>query len=242
MKLLAIVLLIALCVPAVAADILLPADPDFTWGAKCPAEAQSSLELARTKWRDAASVPTSPACLRSTRHTRIDEQYLGELVGRSDQGQVAYNLLDCAMAKLKSLDECKDQYARSVSAAGASVPESAKRFDDSYYLLRSRIKLAMGLARAAISRQLTEPSTSNYCFQAMESSIDALRNAADDAQKVPGGAKRAESIRKFRSILFGAWEQAQRSKDTNAIGEIDLTRAFDVSGLLSGDGRAQSRL
>ena len=125
--------------------------------------------------------------------------------------------------------------------AGRSAPGSAKRFDDSYYYLASRIKLATGLARAAISRQMTGRQTSNYCYQAMESAIDALRDAADDAQKVPGGLKRSESIRKLRSALFDAWERAQLSKDTSLIGEIELAKAFDESGLL-GDSRAHVRL
>lgn len=75
----------------------------------------------------------------------------------------------------------------------------------------------------------------------MESAIDALRDAASDAEKHPGGAKRAESIRKLRSGLFDVWESAQLSKDTTQIGQIDLRSAFDVSGLADGS-LPQSRL
>ncbi len=125
--------------------------------------------------------------------------------------------------------------------ADAAAPDTTATFDPLFYLLRSRIKLATGLARAGISIDMTGPDTSNYCFEAMESAIDALRDAADDAAKVPGGAKRSEAIRKLRSTLFGVWERAQSSKDTQPIGEIDLAKAFDRAGILDAS-HTQSRL
>lgn len=242
MKGLIVLLLIALSMSVVASESPVLSEPDFAWGGKCSAKVNASLVLAHAKWRETCSMPKSPECLRSTKQTLFDEKYLRELLGRADQEQISYNLLDTALAKVKSLDECKALYADATKTAGSAAPESAMRFDDSYYLLRSRIKLAAGLARSAIARQMTGPETSSYCFQAMESGIDTLRDAADDAQKVPGGAKRAECVRKLRSILFDAWERAQRSKDTNPISEIDLTRSFDDSGLLPSSNRAQSRL
>jgi len=241
MRSLLVVLVVTLCLSAAASESFVDADPDFSWGGKRPAAARVTLELARAKWHDANAVPQSPKWLRAPALTRFDETYFRELLGRADQGPMAYGLLDAAMRKQKSLDECRTLYAKAVKDAGRSAPGSAKRFDDSYYYLASRIKLATGLARAAISRQMTGRQTSNYCYQAMESAIDALRDAADDAQKVPGGLKRSESIRKLRSALFDAWERAQLSKDTSLIGEIELAKAFDESGLL-GDSRAHVRL
>lgn len=241
MRIVVLALLMAMCAPVAAAVNAPPAEPDFAWGAGCSAEVNASLGQAKGKWQEASEMPTSPEWLRSKKNTSFDDRYLRELIGRQDQGAVAYSLLDMAVRKQKALDECKALHARAVSGAAGAAPESTKRFDDSYYLLRSRIKLATGLARASIARQMTDPSSSGYCFQAMEAAIDALRDSADDAQKVPGGLKRAETIRKLRSTLFEAWEQAQRSKDTDLIGEVDLPLAMDESGL-AGDNQALERL
>lgn len=238
MRTLVLALLIALSVSAFAAEH----DPDFSWGAKSTAQVRASLDLAQAKWREASAVPKSPECLRSPKQTSFDEHYLRELLGRPDQAQIPYCLLDAAAGGLKRLDECKALYARALAGAGKPAPDSAKRFDDSYHLLRSRLKLATGIARALVSQRMAASSTSSYCYQAMESAIDALRDAADDARKVSGGAKRADSILKLRSTLFDAWERAQRARSTDPIGEIDLRKAFDESGLLTSDGRAQSRL
>ncbi len=231
-RLLIAALLIVASIPALAANATVAAAPDFAWGARSSAKVQSLLTDAQAKWNAAASLPTSPDCLRSAKCKCLDETYLRELVRRTDQGQVAYALLDAAMGRLAALDSCRKLYTEAIRLAGSSAPGSAQRFDDSYYLLHSRIKLAIGLSRAAISRQVTDPDSCSYCFQAMESAIDALRDAADDAQKVTDGAKRADSIRKLRSVLFSAWEEAQRTKDTNPIGAIDIRSAFDESGLL----------
>lgn len=231
MRSLLLIVLVALMLPAAASESLVPADPDFSWGKGCPSAVRHSLEEARAKWRDASVVPSSPKWLSAPARTRFDEKYFRELLGRADRDPMAYGLLDTAMRKQKSLDECRTLYAKAVKDAGRSAPASAKRFDDPYYYLRSRIKLAIGLARAAISRQMTAQTTSGYCFQAMESAVDALRDAADDAQRVPGGAKSSESIRKLRSALFDVWERAQVSKDTGLIGAIDLSKIFDESGI-----------
>lgn len=240
MKALIIALLIALCVTPVAADNVTATEPDFAWGASS-VKTQSLLAAAQAKWKAASSMPTTPECLRSAKNKCFDESYIRELVGKSDQGRVAYSLLDAAMARLSALDECKDIYTKAIKAAGSSAPASTRQFDNHYYFLRSRLKLALGLSRAAISRQITGPGSLSYCFQAMESSIDALRDAADDAQKTVNGGPRAESIRKLRSVLFATWEQAEKQKDGNLIGGIDLPKAFDESGLAR-DVRAQYRL
>jgi hypothetical protein len=219
--------------PAAAHGSLAPAQPDFSWGKSLPSPVRHSLEVASAKWRDANSVPTSPKWLKSPKLTVFDEYYFRELLQQADQGPMAYSLLDAAFRKQKSLDECRSLYAKTVKQAGRSAPASAIRFDDSYYYLRSQIKLATGLSRAAISREMTSSETSNYCFQAMESAIDALRDAADDAGRVPGGAKRSDCIRKLRSELFDRWERAQLSKNTALIGGINLQSIFDNSGLAS---------
>lgn len=203
--------------------------PDFAWGGKFPAAVKTPLKLAEGKWREAASVPTSPQWLKSSKNKSFDETYMREILGREG---FAYDLLDVAMTKLKRIDECRSSYAKAVSAAGSKAPAIAtKGFDESYYLLKSRIRLAIGLARAEVSREMMGDDESGYCFQAMESAVDALRDAAIDAEKAPGGAARAERIRKFRTTLFDTWEAAERSKDTNVIGGIDLPKAWDGSGL-----------
>ena len=209
--------------PACASD-----GPDFAWGAKLPVAVKTPLKLAEGKWREAASVPTSPQWLKSTRNKSFDEAYLREILGREG---FAYDLLDVAMTKLKRIEECKALYAKAVSAAGSRAPASAKGFDDSSYLLKSRIRLAIGLARAEISREMMGDDESGYCFQAMEAAVDALRDAALDAEKATGDSVRAERIRRFRTSLFDVWEAAEKSKDTDVIGGIDLPKAWDDSGL-----------
>jgi len=229
-----VALLVLAFAPARAADKL-PADPDFSWASKCSSQVRAGLALARTDWRAASVVPPKDA---KSSERRFDEHYFHELLDGDD---ASYGLLDSAVRRLKSLEDCKAEYAKAIKLAGKSAPAAAAPFDPPYYLLRSRIRIGLGLARASVAIQMTGPDTSNYCFEAMESAIDALRDSADDAAKVPGGARRADSIRKLRTILFDVWESAQRSKDTRLIGEIDLVRAFDRSGLLD-TGQTQSRL
>lgn len=234
MRGLVIGVILGLLACAAGASDVASAVPDFAWGTNCPAAVKASLKLAEGKWREAASVPTSPQWLKSARNKSFDEAYLREILGREG---FAYDLLDVAMTKMKRIDECRGLYAKAVSAAGSRAPAGAKGFDDSYYLLKSRIRLAIGLARAEVSREmvgrdaLARDDTSGYCFQAMESAIDALRDAAIDAEKAPGGAARAERIRKFRTSLFDVWEAAQRTKDTNLVFGIDLLKVWDNSGL-----------
>jgi hypothetical protein len=232
------VLLIALCAISAASDSKPPADPDFSWASNCSPEVRTALDRARVNWQAAATVPPKD---KKSPARRFDEAYLRELLTSPDRDAAIYSLLDTAVRRQKQLEDCRTEYLRAVTLARSTSPDTTSAFDPPYYLLRSRIKLATGLARAAISAQMTGQDTSNYCFEAMESAIDALRDAAADAAKVPGGAKRAESISKLRSILFDVWERAQRAKDTNLIGEIDLARAFDQSGVLDAS-RTQSRL
>lgn len=201
--------------------------PDFAWGAKSTEAVRASLKQAELKWQEAARVPASPDWLKS-KSKSFDEIYLREILTRDG---FAYDLLDVGMAKLKRIDECKDLYAKAVSAAGTSAPASAKTFDDAYYLLKGRIRLAIGISRAEISREMMGGDESGYCFQAMEAAIDALRDSALDAEKAPDGAARAERIRKFRTSLFDVWEAAQRTKETKLIGHIDLIKMWDDSGL-----------
>ncbi len=213
-------------------------DPDFAWASSCSTEVKAALDRAKADWQAASMVLPKDEKLPQQ---RFDELYLRELMNRPNWGAASCDLLDTAFSRKKSLDSCKAEYLNAVALACASAPDTASAFDVPYYLLRSRIKLAMGISRAAISLYMTKTENSNYCFEAMESAIDALRDSADDSDRVPGGAKRAESIRKFRSILFEIWERAQRSKDTKPIGEIDLAKVFDQSNLL-GACHTQSRL
>lgn len=211
-----------------ACPVLAGNAPDFAWGAGLSPSVQSSLKQAEVKWREAAAVPTSPEWLKSSKNKTFDEAYLREVLGREDY---AYDLLDAAMTKLKRVDESRNLYTKALSAAGSRAPATAKSFDTPYYLLKSRIRLAIGLSRAEISREMMGEDQSGYCFQAMESAIDALRDAAIDAEKGPDGAARDEQIRKFRTSLFETWEAAQRSKNTELIGAINLNKMWDDSGL-----------
>lgn len=229
----ALALLIAAAGPSLAVDS--PAAPDFSWGVSCSSPVRASLEQARAKWEQAAAVPTAPQCLRSS-STAFDEGYLREVLCREDS---ACDLLDVGMAKLKAVEECRAAYRKAVALAGKRAPANAREFDGSYYLLKSRIRLAIGIARAQIARQMTSKDKTGYCFHAMEAAIDALRDAASDAARVPEGAARTEKIRKFRAALFSAWEAAENSKDTSVIHNLDLRSAWDSAGL---GGQTQSRL
>lgn len=202
--------------------------PDFGWGVGMPDEVAAPLRQSKAKWNEAADVPKALDSLKSSENKSLDEAYLREVLAREE---FAYELLDVAMRKLKLLDECKKLYGKAVAEAGGRAPACAKRFDGPYYLLKSRIRLAIGVARAQIATEMTSPNTSNYCFQAMESAIDALRDAALDAEKAPDGMVRAKRIREFRSRLFEVWEAAQRAKDASVIGDIDLIKMWDDSGL-----------
>jgi len=218
-----LILALSLVSPAYAAA---PLPPDFSWIFKCPVSVRAIAQSARAKWIEASSLPSSPDCLRpKTRQAGFDEEYLRELIHRPDFGDISYNLLDTAMRKQQLLAESSDLYAK--ASAAAKVDASPERFRIAALYLSSTIRLATGISRAEIARQLMEPDDSSYCFQAMESAIDALRDSAADAQKIPGSEKRAESILKFRSTLFDTWENAQRTKDTKLIGAINLPRAFD---------------
>ena len=101
MRSLLVVLVVTLCLSAAASESFVDADPDFSWGGKRPAAARVTLELARAKWHDANAVPQSPKWLRAPALTRFDETYFRELLGRADQGPMAYGLLDAAMRKQK---------------------------------------------------------------------------------------------------------------------------------------------
>lgn len=220
-RLLVILVLALLSSQAIASDT-----PDFAWSRSFPAPVQTAVKQAESKWKQAAAVPTSPDCLMAKGSTCFDESYLEKLIYRKDY---AYDLLDVSMTKLQRIDEARDLYTKAVSAAGSRAPASVKIFDAAYYELKSRIRLAIGLSRAEIAREMTDPDQSSYCFQAMESGIDALRDAAADAAKGPEGAKRAEAIHTFRSGLFSTWESAERQKDTGIIGAVDLIKLWKSS-------------
>lgn len=203
--------------------------PNFDLGTGLSAKVAAKMKAAEAKWREAVSIPASPTVLKSPQSKCFDESYLREILRRRDY---TYHLLDVGTKKLKLADQSRALYAQVVSAAGPKPPVMMKGFDGPYYLLKSRIRLAIGVARANISREMAgNAATSNYCFQAMEAAIDALRDAASDAEKGPDGAARAVRIRKLRTSLFEIWEAAQKSKDTRAIGGLDLTRLWDDSGL-----------
>jgi len=223
-------------IPAQAGDA-----PDFAWGARMGDAVRAPLRQAEMKWNEAAAVPACPAMLSIAAKRNpdggsksFDEAYLREVIAREG---FACDLLDTAMRKLRLIDECKSLYKKAVAQAGRRAPASVSRFDDAFCPLRSRIRLAIGVSRAAISQEMARKTeqrggdVSNYCFQAMESAIDVLRDAASDAEKATGGSVRAEPIRRFRSRLFEVWEDAQRSKDTRVIGAIDLARMWDAAGL-----------
>ena len=202
--------------------------PSFSWGAGMSVSVRIALKQAEAKWNAAEAVPVSPKSLRSTGSKAFDEAYLREVLDHKD---FAYDLLDASITKLQRIEECRSLYEKAVSAAGSCAPAAAAGFDPPFYSLKSRIRLAIGLSRAVISREMAAPESSGYCFEAMESAIDALRDAAADADKSLGGSARAQRIRDFRAALFSTWEAAQRAKDTKFIAGIDLAKAWDDSGL-----------
>jgi hypothetical protein len=68
-------------------------------------------------------------------------------------------------------------------------------------------RLAEGLARLYITRQVSEWGNRSYALQALEAAIDGLRDAV--AERAPGAEPSAADIAAFREALLSEWRAGQ---------------------------------
>ncbi len=229
MKLLSALLIALLATTAQAAAPCAVADPDFTWGAGCPALSRERLAASAAAWQSAHSPERYPKTSR--KHVRPpDQDYLRDLLSRPGFTDAAPRLLDAAMRSEELLDKAGRLYAKAAAALPATARADAlSGFSDASHLARARTRLAVGVARAGIARKMASSGNSSYSFQAMESAIDALRDSASEADKVPNCKDLAASVRKLRAFLLDVWDRAQQAKDPKLLEGIDLLEAFTQS-------------
>jgi hypothetical protein len=224
------VLLLAAALSLLAAPARAPQPPapDFAWASS--AAARALMVKSRVSWEAASAVPDIPGGKkRSPRPSTLDDSFVRDFVNRADFATASYALLDAAMARLEGLEKSRGFYEKAARAAGSSETTRAKLdgFLQSYHFLKSTLRLAAAVARAGVSVRMAGSGNSSYCFQAMESAIDTLRDAAADASLVAGSGARAAAIRQFRADLLQAWESAQRTRDLHIIQTVDLPELFD---------------
>lgn len=202
--------------------------PDFSWARSSDA-AQTLLKRSQAEWMAASALPLSPKSLRPHRATTFDDTYLLELLQGDRSGDWCFPLLDAASARLGHIERSRDLYDRAAGLVGAEADAHANDFDASFHRLRSGIRLSVAVARAGVSCRMASTSNFGYCMQAMESAVDALRDAAADADAVPGWSCGASRIRALRVGLVAVWEQAQRTRDQSAIVSLDLLSLLSAS-------------
>lgn len=129
-------------------------------------------------------------------------------------------------------DECRMDALRVWNASSeqdASLPEDAyEMLDRATALRRASVggpewpvaRLAEGLARFLIARQMADWGHRSYTIQALEASLDALRDAAASLPEtfVPSPAE----VLNFRQNLHRAWRDAQSDPDLSRISGLTI--------------------
>jgi hypothetical protein len=86
-------------------------------------------------------------------------------------------------------------------------------------------RLAEGLARFLVARQMAEWNNRSYALQAAEASIDALRDAAASLPDAFTPSRAAVSA--FRERLLHEWHAAQSEPDLNRIANLTVAGLRD---------------
>jgi len=81
-------------------------------------------------------------------------------------------------------------------------------------------RLAEGLARLLIARQMADWGHRSYAIQALEASMDALRDAA--ASLPDGFLPARDAVFAFRENLHREWRAAQSEPDLSRIAELSI--------------------
>lgn len=129
-------------------------------------------------------------------------------------------------------DECRVDIARLWHASPA---EDAGLTDEAYAILDRATalrrasagtpewpvaRLAEGLARLLIARQMADWGHRSYAIQALEASMDALRDAA--ATLPDGSDPSREDVFAFRENLHREWRAAQSEPDLSRIAGLTI--------------------
>lgn len=100
--------------------------------------------------------------------------------------------------------------------------------ESAYHGLKFRLRLALAFGRIGVAKRMASPATKSYAVQAMESGIDAMRDAAKELEivekKTPPKANEVKSAQlwDFHRRLLAIWDRAKTSDDTGLIARVDI--------------------
>lgn len=178
-------------------------------------------------WRDAVSLERYPAVAQPA--GELDD-YLRAILSRADFRDLATQLLHAAIQSEKRLVESRSLYARATACLKPDARQQARKgFDQAYRGARSGTRLTAGIARVGVAKRMATSESGSYCFQAMESAVDALRDSAREADKCAACRQQARGARALRASMLEVWQRSQRAKDPGLIADYDLLGAFEQS-------------